>query len=257
VGLLATSLGLDSIISMNLNRPNANDVIVASTRKIGFFIGTDQLDSLIVPETISKWPVLCTESLNCDREEMQLEDENLYSRMCECSLENGEVTMTALYSEALWWVTIAVIILACLSGLYASVFAGFNAVAKPTKEYMSVRAVAYAYIIAITLAIIGMILTVVIYFLYFNFEEENGSTCKLLENSETNYPPEIPSVGEQYTCEDASLELGFYFQVIGIVLWIFGITSGYMSQRGFKSIDANSKFETADKNDDKFESMMF
>ena len=70
-------------------------------------------------------------------------------------------------------------------------------------------------------------------------------------------PPEIPSVGEQYTCEDASLELGFYFQVIGIVLWIFGITSGYMSQRGFKSIDANSKFETADKNDDKFESMMF
>ena len=67
---------------------------------------------------------------------MQLEDENLYSRMCECSLENGEVTLTALYSEALWWVTIAVIILACLSGLYASVFAGFNAVAKPTKEYM-------------------------------------------------------------------------------------------------------------------------
>ena len=184
VGLLATSLGLDSIISMNLNRPNANDVIVASTRfflthsfptqLFNFFSKhLNKMRNFFQENWILYWygPVgfshcswndfkmACfmhrlvkrnnflnykninclthySESLNCDREEMQLEDENLYSRMCECSVENGEVTMTALYSEALWWVTIAVIILACLSGLYASVFAGFNAVAKPTKEYM-------------------------------------------------------------------------------------------------------------------------
>ena len=64
------------------------------------------------------------------------EDPSAYSRLCECHVSEEKVGMDSLYSPALWWVTIAVIILACCCGLYASVFAGYNAVAKPTKEYM-------------------------------------------------------------------------------------------------------------------------
>lgn len=255
VGLISTSLGTDSFIVMDLPREDSLSEDSLSQRHLGFFVGSDYIKIATSEDNYKSWPVPCGDVEEvCDSETL-LDNEYTYPRMCDCFITPDSKEIIPMYDTGMWWTTIGFALLASLVGLYASIIAGYNGVTKPTQEILSVRAVLYSFITAIILIIVSIILNVTIYFI--KFKTDDG--CPLPTGNTFPLPPKIPTTKEQYSCENAKLGMSFYFQIIAAVLWILAILFGFLSQRGFKSIDESSKFDT-EKTKDKntaVESMMF
>jgi len=256
---MGASLGTESLIVMDLPRENSTDT---SYRNVGFFIGSDNIQISTSTSSFPRWPVLCgdVESV-CTSTSDIVEDSSNFPRICECKVSPAGKEIVPLYDVGLWWAAIALALIATTIALYASITAGYNGVTKPTQEILSVRAVLYGFVAAIGFSVLSIILCVVIFFTNFkNWDtyEEDGIApqCPVPSAATFDLPPQIPNLGEKFSCENAALGLSFYFQLIAAACWTGAILFGYLSQRGFKSIDENSKFDTQN-NAEKHDSMMF
>jgi len=219
-----------------------NSTDIRADRTIGLTSGTD-----IYPQkNFVHWPIKCNDVSICS----VFDQEALYPMLCSCSPQNG-VTFTSIefiLNSGLWWANLSMVIIGLIFAFYAFVVSAYNSVTKPTVEFLSTRAVASSFVLAIIFETAAMALTVALFFT--EIKSDQNGTCVLPEYGGTSN--DWASKAQSYICQHEKLGLSFYMIVVSIVLFMFSIGCSFMAQRGFQSLDHEAEFaaETGDKKED-------
>jgi len=250
IGLIGASFGTEELVTMELNSDSANAgdqcLDFTSTRKLGLFTGTDRLCSILDITTYQHWPVTCLgHDELCGVTNPTEEYFNTVPRMCECDDDNK---MMPTYQSSLHWAIFSMLLIGALIACYGTAIAFYNGITKPTQEIFGVRAVLVSLLTAMVLNLVGMVLTIV--YFYGSYKVD---FCSMLTDS---INVQIPSVEQQYTCDNVNLGLSFYFQLISLVCFGLSIGAAFMGQHGFQSIDETSKIDQTKTKDVGVESSM-
>lgn len=244
IGLIGALLGIEEFIVMDITDDDSTNSTACnfdvSTRKLGFFTGTDKTCTFAGEKLAEHWPMLCMGKTDyC--QVGGAEQEKKYPRLCECKSDDGIVAVNAeiepIYETGLHWAIFSLLVISALIGIYASGTAFYNGITKPLQEYLSVRAVLYSFIGAITFNIISLILSVVYLFIGFK-----GDDCPMIDGF-VGLNGFIPSEAQGWKCDKVSFGFGFYFEIISLVCFVLAIAAAWMGQRGFQSIDEGSKID--------------
>jgi len=245
IGLIGALLGMEEFIVMDITSSSQSNSTACnfdvSTRKLGFFTGTDKTCTVAGEKLTEHWPMLCMGKTEWCRTSTE-EQEKKYPRLCECESDNGILDLTnpelePIYETGLHWAIFSLLVISALIGIYASGTAFYNGITKPLQEYLSVRAVLYSFIGAITFNIISLILSVVYLFIGFK-----GDECPMIDGF-VGLNGFIPSARQDWKCDNVSFGFGFYFEIISLVCFVLAIAAAWMGQRGFQSIDEGSKID--------------
>ena len=163
IGLIGALLGMEEFIVMDITSSSQSNSTACnfdvSTRKLGFFTGTDKTCTVAGEKLTEHWPMLCmgkmafisgsatvifhikflgkTEWCRTSTEEQ----EKKYPRLCECESDNGILDLTnpevePIYETGLHWAIFSLLVISALIGIYASGTAFYNGITKPLQEYL-------------------------------------------------------------------------------------------------------------------------
>lgn len=211
-------------------------------RKIGLTSGTDNYSQ----KNFVHWPIKCNDVSICS----EVDPKAVYPMLCSCSPKNGPTftSIEFILNSGLWWANLSMVIIGLIFAFYAFVVSAYNSVTKPTVEYLSTRAVAGSFVLAIIFETAAMALSLALFFT--EIKSDQNGTCVLPEYGGTSN--DWASNAQRYTCENEQLGLSFYMIVVSIVLFMLSIGCSFMAQRGFQSLDHEAEFqaETGDKKED-------
>lgn len=244
IACICTCLGFEELFKMKIKRGTDS---TEATRKIGLTSGTDIY--LNNQKSFVHWPIKCNDVSICS----VVDPLALYPMLCSCSPQNS-ITFASIefiLNSGLWWANLSMVIIGLIFAFYAFVVSAYNSVTKPTVEYLSTRAVAGSFVLAIIFETAAMALTLALFFTEIKMtSDQNDGTCVLPQYGGTSN--DWASSAQRYTCENEQLGISFYMIVVSIVLFMLSIGCSFMAQRGFQSLDHEAEFaaETGDKKED-------